>query len=42
MKKVPFAAAWIDIEVIIQSEVNQTLEKPGRLQSTGSQRVGHD
>ena len=38
-KIMPFAALWIDLEVAWKIPWT---EEPGRLQSMGSRRVGHD
>ena len=39
--KIPWRRAWQPTPVFLPGESLQT-EKPGRLQSMGSQRVGHD
>ena len=39
--KIPWRRAWLPTPVLLPGESPWT-EKPGRLQSIGSQRVGHD
>ena len=41
VRKIPWRRAWQPIPVFLPGEFPRT-QKPGRLQSMGSQRVGHD
>ena len=41
VRKIPWRRAWQPTPVFLPGESPQT-EEPGRLQSTGSQRAGHD
>ena len=40
--KIPWRRAWHPIPVVLLEELHGQREKPGGLQSIGSQRIGHD